>query len=283
MKLKKVLILGSGTMGTGIAQIIAQAGFTVYLYDIEKEIAEKAISRIEKALTRLVEKEKIQEETKKLTLERITGIGDLGVAADSDLVIEAVTENLEAKKALYKKIGESISENAIIATNTSALSITQLASSVKDPSKFIGMHFFNPVPVLKLVEIINGAQTSQETFTKAKNFIESIGQIGIKVDEAPGFVVNRMLVPMINEAAYIFSEGIASLEDIDNAMKLGANHPIGPLALADLVGLDVCLAVMETLYEGFGDSKYRPCPLIRKMVNAGYLGRKTGRGFYEYV
>jgi 3-hydroxybutyryl-CoA dehydrogenase len=282
LNMKNVLVVGAGTMGSGIAQVVAQTGYKVFLNDISEDFIQNGIKKIEKNLSKLVKKGKIDDATKGQVMGRIQGLTSFKDADDIDLVIEAVSENLNIKKELFQKIAQFFPAETIFATNTSAISITALAAQTGRPDKFIGMHFFNPVPVMKLVEIIKGVQTSEDTFTKVKEFVEKIGKTGVVVNEAPGFVVNRMLVPLINEAVFILSEGIASAEDIDTAMKLGANHPIGPLALADLIGLDVCLAVMETLYEGFGDSKYRPCPLLRKMVKAGYLGCKTGKGFFEY-
>lgn len=280
--MRNILIVGAGTMGSGIAQIVAQAGYNVFLNDVKDEFIQGGLNRIDKDLSKLVAKGKLEEQVKNETMARIKPLGKLEDGQDIDLVIEAIVENMEIKQNLFSKLAELYTDGTIFASNTSALSLTEIASKVAQPDKFIGMHFFNPVPVMKLVEIIKGAQTSEDTFNKVKDFVAKIGKTGVAVNEAPGFVVNRMLVPLINEAVYTLAEGIASAEDIDTAMKLGANHPIGPLALADLIGLDVCLAVMETLYEGFGDPKYRPCPLLRKMVLAGYLGRKTGRGFFQY-
>ncbi len=280
--MKKVLVLGAGTMGSGIAQVVAQAGHEVILRDIEMSFVEKGLATIKKNLDKLAEKGKLTAEGKTAVEQRIKGCVDLDEAKDVDLVIEAIIENLELKKKVYKELDEKIQPNAIFASNTSSLSITAIASATKRPDKVIGMHFFNPVPVMKLVEVIKGAGTSEETFEVIFKLAEEIGKTPVKIEEAPGFAVNRLLVPMINEAIYLLSEGVCSAEDIDTAMKLGANHPIGPLALADMIGLDVCLAVMETLYNEFSDSKYRPCPLLKKMVRAGYLGRKTGRGFFTY-
>jgi 3-hydroxybutyryl-CoA dehydrogenase len=280
--MRNILIVGAGTMGSGIAQIVAQAGYNVFLNDVKDEFIQGGLTRIDKDLSKLVAKGKLEEQVKNDTIARIKPLGKSEDGQDIDLVIEAIVENMEIKQNLFSKLAELYTDGTIFASNTSALSLTEIASKVAQPDKFIGMHFFNPVPVMKLVEIIKGAQTSEDTFNKVKDFVEKIGKTGVAVNEAPGFVVNRMLVPMINEAVYTLAEGIASAEDIDTAMRLGANHPIGPLALADLIGLDVCLAIMETLYDGFGDPKYRPCPLLRKMVLAGHLGRKTGRGFFQY-
>ncbi len=280
--MKSVLVIGAGTMGSGIAQIVAQAGHEVFLADVNEKYIKSGIAKIDKGLDRLVVKDKITKDSKEQTLRRIHGATDFKDAIGAWLVIEAVVESMEVKKKLFKDLAEHLLDDTIIASNTSALSITELAGQTVNPDRFIGMHFFNPVPVMNLVELIKGVQTSEETFAAAYEFVKSLGKTPVAVNEAPAFVVNRMLVPLINEAVFILSEGIASAEDIDQAMKLGANHPIGPLALADLVGLDVCLAVMESLHEGFGDQKYRPCPLLRKMVKAGHLGRKTGKGFFVY-
>ncbi|MGM0410454.1 MAG: 3-hydroxybutyryl-CoA dehydrogenase [Bacillota bacterium] len=280
--MKKIGILGAGTMGGGIAQVIAQNGYEVILRDIKKEFVEKGLKGIEKNLDRSVKKERITEDDKEETLENISTTTEVEDLKDVDLVIEAVNEDMDLKKKIFKELDEVINEDAILASNTSALSITEIANITERPSKIVGVHFFNPVPVMKLVELIRGIATSDETFEEVKSFVEKLGKSGVEVNEAPGFIVNRILVPMINEAAFMLNEGVASAEDIDKAMKLGANHPIGPLALGDMIGLDVCLAIMETLYEEFADPKYRPCPLIRKKVRAGQLGRKTKEGFYSY-
>jgi len=280
--MKKIMILGAGTMGSGIAQVVAQAGYEVIVRDVEQRFVDKGLAGVSKNLAKMVEKGKLTAEKKAEIEGRLSGTVDLAAGQDADLVIEAVIENLELKKKVYAELDAIVQPKAILASNTSSLSITALASCTKRPGQVIGMHFFNPVPVMSLVELIKGAGTSEETYAAAFEFVKSVGKTPVKVEEAPGFAVNRILVPMINEAAYLLSEGVASAEDIDTAMKLGANHPIGPLALADLIGLDVCLAVMEVLYTEFSDSKYRPCPLLRKMVRAGYLGRKTGRGFFKY-
>ncbi|NHM25782.1 3-hydroxybutyryl-CoA dehydrogenase [Desulfofundulus sp. TPOSR] len=280
--MEKVLVLGAGTMGSGIAQVVAQAGFPVVLCDVEDRFVQRGLSLIEKNLARQVEKGKMTAADKEAILGRIKTTTNMADGADVDLVIEAVIENLELKTNVFRELDRAIKKEAILASNTSALSISALAAATSRPEKVIGMHFFNPAPVMQLVEVVKGSATSEETFATIKAMVEKLGKTAVAVNEAPGFIVNRMLVPMINEAAYILMEGVASAEDIDTAMKLGANHPIGPLALADMIGIDVCLAVMETLYAEFSDAKYRPCPLLRKLVRAGYLGRKTGKGFYTY-
>ncbi|MBD7916184.1 3-hydroxybutyryl-CoA dehydrogenase [Clostridium sp. Sa3CUN1] len=280
--MEKIFVIGAGTMGAGIVQAFAQKGYEVIVRDIKDEFVERGISGINKGLTKLVAKGKITEEDKEAILSRITGTTDLALAEDCDLVIEAAVENMEIKKTIFAELDGICKESTILASNTSSLSITEVASATKRPDKVIGMHFFNPAPVMKLVEIIRGMATSQETFDAVKELSVAIGKEPVEVDEAPGFVVNRILIPMINEATFILQEGIASVEDIDTSMKYGANHPMGPLALGDLIGLDVCLAIMDVLYNETGDSKYRASNLLRKYVRAGYLGRKTGRGFYTY-
>jgi 3-hydroxybutyryl-CoA dehydrogenase len=278
----KVMVCGAGTMGAGIAQVLAEAGHEVYLCDIDEKFVARGIGAIGKNLARNVEKGKMIQEVKNAVMARISGTVELGMAREADLVLEVIIEKMEPKKALFKELEDICPPSTIFASNTSALSISELAASTKRPDKFIGMHFFNPAPVMKLVEVIKGVSTSEETYNFVKELALQLGKSPVTVEEAPGFVVNRILIPMINEAAYILMEGVASAEDIDVAMKLGANHPIGPLALGDLIGLDVCLSIMETLYAEFGDAKYRPCPLLRKMVRAGYLGRKTNQGFFKY-
>jgi len=278
----KIFVLGAGTMGAGIAQAFAAKGFDVIIRDIKDEFVDRGLAGIQKNLDRLVSKEKITEEVKEEILSRLSGTTEMRYAADCDLVIEAAVENMQIKKQIFAELDEICNEDTILATNTSSLSITEVASATKRPDKVIGMHFFNPAPVMKLVEIIKGMATSDETFARVKKVAESIGKTPVEVAEAPGFVVNRILIPMINEAFGILAEGIASAEDIDQAMMLGANHPMGPLALGDLVGLDVCLAIMDVLYNETGDSKYRAHSLLRKYVRAGWLGRKTKKGVYEY-
>ena len=279
----KILVIGAGAMGSGIAQVSAQAGHDVYLRDIDMKFVEKGIAGITKNLSKLAEKGKIAPEAKDAALARIKGILDLADGKDADVVIEAAVENIELKKKIFAELDGIIKDGAILASNTSSLSITAIASATKRPDKVIGMHFFNPVPMMALVEVIRGIATSDETYNAIVELSKNVGKSPVTVEEAPGFVVNRILIPMINEAAFMVTEGVASPEDIDTAMKLGANHPMGPLALGDLVGLDVCLAIMEVLFTETGDSKYRPAPLMRKMVRAGHLGRKTGRGFFTYA
>ena len=278
----KIFVLGAGTMGAGIAQTFAAKGYEVILRDIKDEFVDRGLAGINKNLSRLVSKEKITEEKKEEILSRLTGTTDMSLAADCDLVIEAAVENMQIKKQIFAELDEICKEDTILATNTSSLSITEVAAATKRPHKVIGMHFFNPAPVMKLVEVIKGMATSQETFDSVKEISVNIGKDPVEVAEAPGFVVNRILIPMINEAFGIMAEGIASPEDIDKSMMLGANHPMGPLALGDLVGLDVCLAIMDVLYNETGDTKYRAHSLLRKYVRAGWLGRKTKRGVYEY-
>ncbi len=278
----KAFVLGAGTMGSGIVQTLAQSGYEVIMRDIEDKYIEKGLKGINKNLDRSVQKGKMTEEEKELILARITGTTDLNMAEDADIVIEAAIENMEIKKKIFAELDKICGAETILATNTSSLSITEIASATNRPDKVIGMHFFNPVPVMKLVEVIKGIATSEETKDKVIELAKALGKTPVEVEEAPGFVVNRILVPMINEAIGILADGVAKAEDIDEAMKLGANHPIGPLALADLIGNDVCLAIMEVLYNEFGDSKYRPHPLLRKMVRGGLLGRKTDKVFYNY-
>ncbi len=278
----KVMVLGAGTMGSGIAQAFAQSGYEVIVRDIEQAFVDKGLATITKSLDRLVSKGGLTEGERSAALARITGTTDVGLAADVDLVVEAAVENMAIKKKVFAELDGVCKPAAILATNTSSLSITEIAAATKRPDKVIGMHFFNPVPMMKLVEVIKGLATSDETRKIIVDLCGTLGKTAVEVNEAPGFVVNRILIPMINEAIGILADGVASAEDIDNAMKLGANHPIGPLALADLIGNDVNLAIMEVLYTEFGDSKYRPHPLLRKMVRAGLLGRKSGRGFFDY-
>ncbi|MDO4662049.1 MAG: 3-hydroxybutyryl-CoA dehydrogenase [Tissierellia bacterium] len=278
----KIAVIGSGTMGSGIAQVLASK-HQVILRDVIKEALDNAQKSITKSLEKSVAKGRISEEEKNNTLNNITISQDIEDVKDCDLIIEAATENPKIKKSIFKELDEVCDEKTILASNTSSLSITDIGQSTGRPEKVIGMHFFNPVPVMKLVEVINGKKTSEEVTEKIVELAKEIGKTPVKVEEGPGFVVNRILVPMINEAVGIYADGLASAEDIDTAMKLGANHPMGPLALGDLIGLDVCLAIMEVLYSEFADPKYRPHPLLRKMVRAGQLGRKTGVGFFDYT
>ena len=280
--MEKIFVLGAGTMGAGIVQAFAQKGYEVIVRDIKDEFVERGLAGINKSLSKLVSKGKMTDETKEDILSRISGTTDMNLAADCDLVIEAAIENMKIKKEIFAELDKICKPEAILASNTSSLSITEVASATSRPEKVIGMHFFNPAPVMKLVEIIRGMATSQETFDAVKELSLAIAKEPVEVAEAPGFVVNRILIPMINEASFILQEGIASVEDIDTAMKFGANHPMGPLALGDLIGLDVCLAIMDVLYNETGDTKYRASSTLRKYVRAGWLGRKTGRGFYNY-
>ena len=280
--MEKIFVLGAGTMGSGIVQAFAQKGYEVIVRDIKDELVQSGIVRINNGLSKLVSKGKMTEETKEDILSRISGTTDMNLAADCDLVVEAAIENMKIKKEIFAELDKICKPETILASNTSSLSITEVASATNRPEKVIGMHFFNPAPVMKLVEIIRGMATSQETFDAVKELSVAIGKEPVEVEEAPGFVVNRILIPMINEASFILQEGIASVEDIDTAMKYGANHPMGPLALGDLIGLDVCLAIMDVLYNETGDTKYRSSSILRKYVRAGWLGRKTGKGFYDY-
>lgn len=280
--MKKIGVLGTGTMGAGIIQVLAQSGYEVVLRARRESSVEKGIATVNKNLEKLVAKEKITAADKDAVMARIKGSTDISIVADADLIIEAATEDMESKKALFAELDQLCKPETIIATNTSSLSITEIAASTNRSDKIIGMHFFNPVPMMKLVEIIKGLATSDETRDTILDLTKKLGKTPVEVNEAPGFVVNRILIPMINEGIGILADGVAKAEDIDQAMMLGANHPMGPLALGDLVGLDVCLAIMEVLHAEFGEDKYRPHPLLKKMVRAGKLGRKTGEGFYKY-
>ena len=279
----RIGVIGAGTMGNGIAQVCAQAGLQVRMVDIADAAVQRGIATVSKSLDRLVAKDKISAAEKDAIVGRIAGGTDYAALKDCDLVIEAATENLALKLKILKQLDELLGETAVIATNTSSISITQLAAVVRNPGRFIGMHFFNPVPLMGLVELIRGLQTEDATHDLSHAFVRHIGKTPVTVRNSPGFVVNRILCPMINEAIFVLQEGLASAEDIDAGMRLGCNHPIGPLALADMVGLDTMLAVMEVFYEGFNDPKYRPAPLLKEMVAAGRLGRKNGRGFYSYA
>ncbi|MBU0905597.1 MAG: 3-hydroxybutyryl-CoA dehydrogenase [Firmicutes bacterium] len=282
MNIQKVLVIGAGQMGSGIAQVCAQAGFDVKLNDMKDEFFERGLGIITKNLSRSVEKGRMTEDEKIKVLSRITKSLDLNDASDVDLVIEAAVENMEIKQSIFKRLDEITPKHAILASNTSSLPITEIAAVTNRPEQVIGMHFMNPVPVMKLVEIIRGLATSDEVYTAIEEMTKKLDKVPVEVNDFPGFVSNRILMPMINEAIYTLYEGVATKEAIDDVMKMGMNHPMGPLQLADFIGLDTCLYIMEILHDGFGDSKYRPCPLLRKYVKAGWLGKKTGRGFYVY-
>lgn len=278
----KIMVLGAGTMGAGIVQTAAQAGFEVIVRDIKQEFVDRGIAGIDKLLSKNVDKGRMTAEDKAAVMGRISGTVDMGAAADCDLVIEAALEVMDIKKAIFKELDSICKPECILASNTSALSVTEIAAATGRADKVIGMHFFNPVPAMKLVEVIRGASTSQATYDAIKDLSVKMGKSPVEINEAPGFVVNRLLIPMLNEGMYCLMEGVANAADIDTSMKFGAGHPMGPLALADMIGLDICLKIMETLYKEFGDPKYRPCPLLVKMVRANKLGRKTGEGFFVY-
>ncbi|KOS60835.1 3-hydroxybutyryl-CoA dehydrogenase [Lysinibacillus agricola] len=282
MGIQKVMVIGAGQMGSGIAQVCAQAGFDVKLNDMKQEFFERGLGVITKNLTRDVEKGRKTEDEKAAILGRISMSLDLQDASDVDIIIEAAVENMEVKQSIFKQIDQIAPAHAILATNTSSLPITEIAAVTNRPEQVIGMHFMNPVPVMKLVEIIRGLATSDEVYKSVEDMTVKLSKTPVEVNDFPGFISNRILLPMINEAIYALYEGVASKEAIDDVMKLGMNHPMGPLTLADFIGLDTCLSIMEILHEGLGDSKYRPCPLLRKYVAAGWLGKKSGRGFYVY-
>ncbi|MGI6488572.1 MAG: 3-hydroxybutyryl-CoA dehydrogenase [Syntrophomonadaceae bacterium] len=278
----KIMVLGAGTMGAGIVQVAAQAGIDVIVRDIKQEFVDKGIAGIEKSMAKAVDRGRMAAEDKDAAMGRISGTVDIAEAKDCDVVIEAAVEIMDIKKSIFKELDEVCKPECILASNTSALSVTEIGAATGRADKVIGMHFFNPVPAMKLVEIIKGASTSQETYDKIKDLTEKLGKTPVEINEAPGFVVNRLLIPMLNEGMYAVMEGVANEADVDTSMKLGAGHPMGPLALADMIGLDICLAIMQTLHGEFGDDKYRPCPLLVKKVRAGKLGRKTGEGFFKY-
>lgn len=280
--IEKIGVVGAGTMGNGIAQVAARSGHAVVLRDVKSEFLERGMAAISKSLQRDVDKERLSGEEKQSIISRIETTTDWQPLSDADLVVEAVTEDVGVKTEVFRRLDEVVKGNAILASNTSSISITKLGAATRRPEKVIGMHFMNPVPVMKLVEIIRGMATSQETYERVHQLSEKMGKTPLECNDMPGFVSNRVLMPMINEAIFALHEGVATRESIDGIMRLGMNHPMGPLTLADFIGLDVCLAILNVLHEGLGDPKYRPCPLLKRYVDAGWLGRKSGRGFYEY-
>ena len=282
MEIQNITVIGAGQMGSGIAQVCAQSGYNVLLQDVNEEALGKGMDSIQKQLTRSVDKGRINEEEKEDTLNKLSSSIDIGDVYEADLVIEAVIENLDVKKELFQQLDSIVPSHTILATNTSSLPVTEIAAVTNRPEKVIGMHFMNPVPIMKLVEVIRAIQTDKETYETIVDVTKELNKTSVTVNDYPGFVANRILIPMINEAIYTVYEGVASPEDVDTVMKLGANHPMGPLTLADFIGLDTCLYIMDVLYEGFGDSKYRPCPLLRQYVQAGWYGKKSGRGFFTY-
>ncbi len=282
MSIQNIMVIGAGQMGSGIAQVCAQAGYSVVLHDMQEEFVQKGIGIISKNLNRSVEKGRLNESEKESILSRITASVSLENASNADLVIEAVIENMDVKTQLFKMLDQYAPAHTILASNTSSLPITEIAAATNRPEKVIGMHFMNPVPVMKLVEIIRGLQTADDVYATIESVSKKLQKVPVEVNDFPGFISNRILMPMINEAIFSVYEGVATPEAVDEIMKLGMNHPMGPLTLADFIGLDTCLYIMETLHEGFGDDKYRPCPLLRKYVKAGWLGKKSGRGFYNY-
>lgn len=283
MAIQQIMVIGAGQMGGGIAQVAAQAGLQVILNDIDQDFIDKRLSFIDKLLLRSIEKERITEAEKSEIMSRLTPSTDLQDAARVDFIVEAATENMTIKEQIFRTLDEVARPDTILASNTSSLPITEIAAVTNRPEQVIGMHFMNPVPIMELVEVIRGIATSDATYATVKTLTEQLGKTPVEVNDYPGFISNRILMPMINEAIYCVYEGVAEPEAIDTVMKLGMNHPMGPLTLADFIGLDTCLAIMEVLYEGFADSKYRPCPLLRKMVKAGWLGKKSGRGFFSYA